>query len=516
MRLVLLFSVFGLMCSGYALYTTGGFSNPDYTLSSKIYPPFQTEEGAYIPGSGEIVVGKNGIDPISIVNNQVNPIYQSVFWNAAHVRTANKWQAPGLVEELADIYVARSKKGTLISDAVTIYTQFKNRKLHLPVISIATNAAGLFSEEKGIYVQGNEWHNSGLDHLNEAWFDKKGNYSKRGSESERTAFIQFFDADQTELWQAQVGIRINGNATRSFPQKSFRILSKDRKLPGPDGKKRSSLILRNGGNTFTHTIVGDMVVQSMLEKTGMLYQKGYSAVVLLNGTYWGIHNVRDRWKTNDLALKFKTSIDKVAIWEKGEVVNGNPKLGSNLAHLFKLIRSGNADYDQIKEEISLKNFAKYLLFESWAINEDWPNNNYSLYKTGKKKWRFLVTDLDLAFDYGRTGSVNINLFNTLLSSSGEIGQLFQAVIGEVKFKKLLLEEYNHLVEDQVFSAKVFSEKIESNRAILKDEVEHQITRWGKPKSFDEWNENLDAMIEFAVARQNIFEAQVINITSYED
>jgi len=516
MRLVLLFSLFGLLCSGYALYSTDGLLKSDHTFSSKIYPPFQTKQGAFIPSDGDIVVGKNGIDPISILNEEVNPIYQSVFWNSAHVRTSNKWKPPITTEALADVYIARSKKGILVSDEASIYTQFKNRKLNLPVVSIATDDAGLFSEKDGIYVQGDTWYNDGLDHLNEAWFDKNGNYSNRGSKWERKACVQFFDANQTETWSGQVGIRINGNATRSFPQKSFRILSKDKKLIGPTGAKSASLILRNGGNTFTHTIVGDMVVQSMLEKTGMLYQKGYSAVVLLNGTYWGIHNVRDRWKTTDLALKYKTTIDKVAIWENGEVVNGNADLGKKLADLFTKLRAGEAEYSEIKELISIKNFAKYLLFESWAINEDWPTNNYALYKTGKKKWRFLVSDLDLAFDYKRLGSHGRNIFEDLAESNSEIGLLYQTLIKSPKFKDLLLKEYQDLVDNDVFSAQVFSDKIEEHRNILKTEIKHQIARWGKPSSVEEWSENLDAMVEFAQARQKVFEAQVLKIASNEE
>ena len=52
-----------------------------------------------------------------------------------------------------------------------------------------------------------------------------GNYTQKGKEWEREATMQVFEDGQLAVTQ-NVGIRIHGGATRSYPQKSFKVFAR--------------------------------------------------------------------------------------------------------------------------------------------------------------------------------------------------------------------------------------------------------------------------------------------------
>lgn len=54
------------------------------------------------------------------------------------------------------------------------------------------------------------------------------NYYLEGAEAERPVYIQFFDASREETLAQDCGIRIRGNESRHFPQKSFSLYARSR------------------------------------------------------------------------------------------------------------------------------------------------------------------------------------------------------------------------------------------------------------------------------------------------
>ncbi len=94
----------------------------------------------------------------------------------------------------------------------------------LPIISLVSDPYNLFDYNHGIYVKGvfyDELYDSSL----EPW-ELEGNYTQRGREWEREVCIEYFDDGEAKFSQ-NVGIRIHGGATRSYPQKSLRFYARN-------------------------------------------------------------------------------------------------------------------------------------------------------------------------------------------------------------------------------------------------------------------------------------------------
>jgi hypothetical protein len=56
-----------------------------------------------------------------------------------------------------------------------------------------------------------------------------------------------------------------------------------------------TFILRNGGNDWGNGVIRDLYLQSLAENTGLDRQYGRPVLVFLNGEYWGLHDLRERF-----------------------------------------------------------------------------------------------------------------------------------------------------------------------------------------------------------------------------
>jgi hypothetical protein len=111
---------------------------------------------------------------------------------------------------------------------------------------------------------------------------------------------------------AILGARIHGGYSRVFPQKSFRLYAdhdydENKKfkydlfpnqaydINGEHIDSFSRLILRGGGNDFFGVMFRDEVIQSLVSHLNIPTQAYRPSVVFLNGEYWGIYNIRERY-----------------------------------------------------------------------------------------------------------------------------------------------------------------------------------------------------------------------------
>jgi len=76
----------------------------------------------------------------------------------------------------------------------------------------------LFDDEKGIYVPGKLF-----DPANPYW---SGNYHQRGDIWERPAILEYFEGNILK-YRTDIGIRIHGEFSRSFPIKSLRLYARN-------------------------------------------------------------------------------------------------------------------------------------------------------------------------------------------------------------------------------------------------------------------------------------------------
>ncbi|MGD9611541.1 MAG: CotH kinase family protein, partial [Kiritimatiellia bacterium] len=274
------------------------------------------------------------------------------------------WQPPA--GEVFKFHVLRARvfrAGAMPSPAVTrsyLVDAAGTNRFTLPVVSIATDAANLFADDVGIYtpVNGNMWQS--------------------GSAWERPGTIEFFEPGGALAFNETIGVRLHGNTTRSRPRKALRIYARGagpfeyQIFPDKAVAEFDTFILRNGGNDWGNGVIRDLFLQSLAENTGLDRQYGRPTLVFLNGEYWGLHDLRERFDDGyaqhnygldeleyvQVEIDSAVSSSYVPIYD-----SGNPDLGGDFSNLWNFVRTHDLadsnDYAAVTDRLDVDSFIDF-------------------------------------------------------------------------------------------------------------------------------------------------------------
>ncbi len=93
-----------------------------------------------------------------------------------------------------------------------------NNHYDLPIMTISAEYRDLFNDTIGIMVPGLLFNPDNPY--------RTGNYFSKGDEWERPAFIEFYESENQLAIKQNIGLRTNGQGSRSVAQKSFRLYSR--------------------------------------------------------------------------------------------------------------------------------------------------------------------------------------------------------------------------------------------------------------------------------------------------
>ncbi len=382
----------------------------------------------------------------------------------------------------------------------------------IPVVSVVTDPANLFGNERGIYVPG--WYN---------------NMFQEGSAWERPGNIEFFEPDGSLAFSGTIGLRLHGNTTRSRPRKSLRVYARNpygesvfqhRIFPQKDIERFDTFLLRNGGNDWGNSLFRDALVTALAAPTGLDIQASRPAVVFLSGEYWGIHNLRDRidegyfFHHYGLGSTGFSQIEVIPTSDNSIVVadNGDPAgVADFQALLDRASGAGFADdagYAHLASRIDIDNYIDYNVFEIWSGNTDWPGNNYRLWRSvsaetspganprhdGRWRWILFDTDFALGADFfyvpGHKSDVTaMAQFNSLAhatSTGGEVfsnkelaTRLFRRALENTGFRNKFINRFADLLNTRL-SATHAEAKLDEFVALYGPEVSEHVDRWRQP------------------------------------
>jgi hypothetical protein len=202
----------------------------------------------------------------------------------------------------------------------------------LPIASIVTDPNNLFSPDSGFYVPG-------LNPGNGPWFTAANFYQQN---NESPAYFEYFDINSNLVISQDLGIKLHGGITRSYSQKSLKIIARSEYGKGEleydffNGKtidEFDRIILRNGGQDYSRAIIRDAFVNRVAEDLNLVNMHSQPTIVFLNGEYWGIHILRE--KPDEHHLENLYVIDKDSI----DLLQGNADVieGSNTEYLNRSI-----------------------------------------------------------------------------------------------------------------------------------------------------------------------------------
>ena len=398
----------------------------------------------------------------------------------------------------------------------------------LPVFSLAANLDDLFGDEEGIYVPGATGEN----------------YNQRGSDWEREIHLEFFEENGDRVLAQGAGVRIHGGTSRNRPRKTLRFYARSeygeswfnaQLFPDKETQRFKRFLLRNSGNDWSESLFRDAFIQRLIQsstRTDLQYSR--PVILFINGEYWGIHMIRDRFDDRYLQEQYDLDRDRVSLLEGNGVLDDGDEAGVALyQQMISFITSSDmadpAAFAEAESRMDMESYIDFLIAHIYSRNTDWPGNNinYWVYLDGAPgegvpygldgRWRWMIYDTDfgmgLNFDYVNNSQAyggNNAYHNTLAFALAENGPgwpnppwstaLFRSLLESPSFERRFVTRFADLLNTS-YRRERAQALLQSFVSVLEPEIGEHIARWREP-SLSYWESEVNTMASFVLARES--------------
>lgn len=450
------------------------------------------------------------------------------------------WVPPSGPVQLITVVRARSFKDGEWGETFTasyIVTEEGPQRYNVPLVSLVTQKEHLFDYVSGIYVLGKIYDDYKRSYPGSAdALNTPANYTQRGDKWERTAHIELFESNGERPLAMNIGIRMHGGGSRAFQQKTFRLYSRSeygtsrfryQLFPNKDLDNYNRLILRNSGQDWMKTSLRDGFMQTLVRHLPFETLAYKPAVLFLNGEFWGIANIRERYDKFYLSTNFDVDEDNI------DYLTGNASVEEGTADhynaMLNYIRNGGVSsmdrYHYVQTQMDTESFKYYNLANIYYNNRDWPHNNIDFWRNKVDydpnagpgvdgRWRWMMFDTDFGFawtDRHTDATYNWQVSQDYLSQASRPNHWSSFLLYELlkndEFKRDFINAYRDLM-NTTFRKKRVLEVLEYLRSKLEPYAEEHLNRWGNsdhrwsmPKNITEWNTNVNYMRRFADERE---------------
>lgn len=397
---------------------------------------------------------------------------------------------------------------------------------NLPIVTLTTTPSHFFDNDTGIYVLGDE-HERRLPYFGANFWQ----------DWEREITFQFYEPGGVLGVDFNAGLKIFGGWSRANDQRSLALFARKEygtpKFEYPFFDNRpyqdfEALVLRNSGNDWMRTMIGDAVATSLLAGTGLDYQAYRPTVTYLNGEYWGIYNLREKVNEHFLASRHDVDAEDITILEAdASVVEGDNE--SYLALMDFVENQSLADPDNyavVEEQIEIENFITYFVAQLYFNNTDWPGNNIKYWKSPETRWRWILYDTDFGFGLSgfRPGYTEDSLtYATATDSTSKFNApwstlLFRRLLENSQFQREFINRFADALNSR-FLAESIEKRITDYAAVIESEMPSQIERWPtggrRPYTIDSWQDELERMTLFAQMRPSYIKQHIATFFNLE-
>ena len=443
---------------------------------------------------------------------------------------AGGWIAPStLIDKAHTIRAVAIQPGSHSSMTATGTWFPEMEQNEITVLSLVSPHDGFFGDDNGIYVPGTPYIENGWN--DNSWVGSpNANYWERGDESERETSLEWFEGGE-QKFQQNVGIRIHGGHSRVLPMKALRVYAR-----GSYGQTHINypvfydepyseyerLILRNGGqgfwsppmrfrDPFNHQLARNLNVRTSAYRP---------AAVFLNGEYWGLHNIRERFDKRFFERVYEVPPDQLDLLRRDGRADNNIKMGDNsyyksmISFIEQNELSEPGNYAQLSGMMDIENYADYIILQTYVANQDWPNNNIDYWRYSGTpdpsvpekdgRWRWVLYDVDLGFAWNR----NDDWLRYLIHHTPSIGNpewstfLFRSLLNNDDFKRYFINRYSDLL-NTTFRANNVRDLIDEMADEIRTGKVKDFERWSVPSNMGVWEDNVNAMKNFANTRSSI-------------
>ena len=427
-------------------------------------PTFSIEPGIY-----------NNIEKLEIKIDSLGTVYYTTD-GSQPTKNSKKYTGPITLTKTTVIKAATIENGKIKSDVIT-NSYIINENHTVPVLSMSLSPSD----------------------LSRVW----GNGEVSGN-------LEFYEEGGT--FNTPCAISLFGGSARYLAKKSFGIRFKSKYGAGSlnyklfdnrDTSVYQSIIIRSGSQDYKRTFIRDILGTSLVDEYTDLDVQAYkTAVLYINGSYYGLFNIREKVNADFIANHYNVDPNKV------NMVQGNweTKAGSRVFYnnMLNFVRTHNlaldSNYEKIKEMVDIENVIDYWIAECYVTNNDIVNIRYFSHPdidNGKIKMIFF--DLDLAWLW-----YNQYYYGFMTNPSG-MQELFKIntdllrnLMKNKEFRKTYLERLKYNLEN-TWNKENLLKRLDEIYNKFKPEMPRNQQRWGL--SMSNWETEIKRLKEYIEKRQ---------------
>jgi hypothetical protein len=404
--------------------------------------------------------------------------------------------------------------------------EVQKKQQHVPVISINIKEEDFFSDSTGIYVPGDVYNENGYG--SQHWGQPWANYHQSGTEWERVVSMEVFEGVERVLHQ-DLGVRIHGGGSRALPMKSLRLYARNaygESTMAYDffGDARYNaykrLLLRNSGQDFFSrgVMFRDGFMQLMVSGLRVETMAYRPSIVYLNGEYWGIHNIRERYDHHYFERKYGIAEGEFDLLDYvGTAEYGNGAAYAEIRdYLVEADMRDSTAYDFASERIDLGNVIDYQASQMFIGNNDWPANNAKFWRYAgvatdafgprDGRFRWLLYDTDFGFNGSPTYGVTHNMlkFATDSTATGWPNAAWSSVImrrllENDQFREQFIVRSADLL-NSVYASEYTLGMLNDMAGVVEPLIGDHVSRWNHVSNTNLWRNNVNLMRTFAAQR----------------
>lgn len=287
----------------------------------------------------------------------------------------------------------------------------------LPYVSVVADPETLFGNTIGIYENQHE------QPVSSTTFSALG-YRDVYKGKDAPGHVEFFAADGTSF-RANAGIRIGGENNWVHPQKALNLAVRGKYgddeikynlFPAGGIPIHTALTFRDGGDRWANEMLRDCLWPKLAQGFMKVDTADYRpSVVFINGQYYGLHDVRERWDDTWFTQKYHIPPGKVDHLLYGHITSNTVTLGVDSGDSVDWLEFMNfintadltlpANWAFVESRIDVDSFMDFVIAESYGNNSSWfHNREFWKEKKAGAKWKWFLTDMDRTLS-STTGAV---------------------------------------------------------------------------------------------------------------
>jgi hypothetical protein len=430
--------------------------------------------------------------PISVsitdLNNPTATIYYTLDGSDPN-ENSTLWNGTPIYIFQSKILRARSYVNGLIPSTISSSSYLFNVHHTTPIISVISDPQNLFGPS-GMF------DNPSLDLL-------------------KNASIDYFDStlNHNLLFSRRAGIIMDGGwGSRGLPQRPFRIKFDDGVLgQGPisgfiipertNRNQYSDFMLRNGSNQYLILPHKDAAQTKMMgDGTNNYYSAWRPASVYINGEYWGLYELREKFNTEMFEIYDGAIENTIEILGSSaqygfqlRAIEGDVQNFYNSYNLFSQINPLDTNFwTQADQYFDMIYYNDYIIGELWMNNADWGfnYNNLKIYRSNATNysWRYILMDLEYGLlpNPSNDFSCGYDLLGQLINwPSTDPGNphfnIFWKGLQNDRFKNYFINRFADQMNTVYLPSRLLEiENDMFNRTV--SEMANEYERWGDPNN----------------------------------